>query len=119
MGGQFVEVQVRTNIELSTDVSPKLSETICGDTWRTAEGGYVQTVCYNDDDLCSYKKIGHIYVQVGHSYMGITFESTFKTDNVAELRTYREIHWKSKQRESEFFQSHQEFDICKFHLHLE
>ena len=31
MGGRFVEVQVRTNIELSTDVSPKLSETICGD----------------------------------------------------------------------------------------
>ena len=33
-----------------------------------------------------------IYMQVGHSYMGITFESTFKTDNVAELRTYREVH---------------------------
>ena len=78
VGGRFVEVQVRTNIGSSTDVSPKLSETICGDSWRTAEGGYVQTVCYNDDDLRSYKKIGHIYV--GHSYMGITFESTFKTE---------------------------------------
>ena len=31
MGGRFVEVQVRTNAGSSTDVSPKVSETICGD----------------------------------------------------------------------------------------
>ena len=32
MGGRFVEVQVRTNLGSSTDVSIKLSETITGDS---------------------------------------------------------------------------------------
>ena len=32
MGGRFVEVQVRTNDGSSTDVSPKVSETISGDS---------------------------------------------------------------------------------------
>ena len=39
--------------------------------------------------------------------------------NVAELRTYREVHCKSQQRESELFHSYQEFDICRLHLHLD
>ena len=30
MGGRFVEVQVRMNVGSSTDVSPKVSETISG-----------------------------------------------------------------------------------------
>ena len=32
MGGRFVEVQVRMNVGSTSDVSPKVSETISGDS---------------------------------------------------------------------------------------
>ena len=44
---------------------------------------------------------------------------THHNTNVADLGAYREVHCKSKQREPELIHSHQEFHICRLHLHLE
>ena len=58
----------------------------------------------------------HIYEQ---SFKKIFFWEQIYSINIAELRTYKKVHYKSKQRESELFHSYQEFDICRLHLHLD
>ena len=82
------------------------------------EGQLKKVLCiqYNVFNTILMDYIDMVYEQ---SFYKVLLWEQIYSINVAELRTYKKVHCKSQQRESELCHSYQELDICRLHLHLE